>query len=63
MTISNLKNSPLPASVKEDGPIGPQSKPENDDACRCKEVSQKTPRELLRLMFQDLTFWKKTSKD
>jgi hypothetical protein len=30
-----------------------------DDACRCKEASQMTPRELLKLMVKDLAFWKK----
>jgi hypothetical protein len=34
-----------------------------DDACRCKEVSEKTPRELLELMFSDLAFWKKIKKE
>ena len=33
-----------------------------DDACRCKETSEMRPRELLRLMLSDLTFWKKTKK-
>lgn len=33
-----------------------------DDTCRCKETSQMTPRELLGLMFSDLTFWKKAKK-
>ncbi|HET6515323.1 MAG TPA: hypothetical protein VFG09_09215 [Thermodesulfovibrionales bacterium] len=29
------------------------------DSCRCKEVSKKTPLELLKLMIDDLAFWKK----
>ena len=33
-----------------------------DDNCRCKEASQMTPRELLRLMMSDLAFWKKAKK-
>jgi hypothetical protein len=33
-----------------------------DDACRCKETSQMTPRELLKLMMNDLAFWKKEKK-
>ncbi len=33
-----------------------------DDACRCKETSQMTPRELLRVMISDLAFWKKEKK-
>ncbi len=34
----------------------------NDDACRCKETSEMTPRELLGLMMSDLAFWKKVRK-
>jgi hypothetical protein len=34
-----------------------------DDACRCKEVSEMSPRELLKLMMHDLAFWKKTKKE
>jgi hypothetical protein len=33
-----------------------------DDACRCKETSKMTARELLGLMMSDLAFWKKTKK-
>jgi hypothetical protein len=33
-----------------------------DDACRCKETSQMTPRELLKLMMNDLAFWLKRKK-
>ncbi len=33
-----------------------------DDACRCKEVSEMKPRQLLRLMMGDLAFWKKMKK-
>jgi len=29
------------------------------DTCRCKEVSKKTPMELLKLMIKDLAIWKK----
>lgn len=40
------------AAVKE--------KPEGDgDSCRCKEVSKKTPVEMLKLMLSDLAFWRK----
>jgi hypothetical protein len=34
----------------------------HDDACRCKETSKMTPRELLKLMMSDLAFWKKAKK-
>jgi len=33
-----------------------------DDACRCKETALMTPRQLIRLMINDLTFWKKAKK-
>ncbi len=33
-----------------------------DDACRCKETSKMTPRQLLGLMISDLAFWKKSKK-
>ncbi len=29
------------------------------ESCRCKEVAKKTPREMLSLMIDDLSFWKK----
>ncbi len=34
----------------------------HDDTCRCKEASTMTPRELLKLMIDDLAFWKKEKK-
>jgi hypothetical protein len=36
---------------------------DNDDACRCKEASEMTPRQLLGLMIRDLAFWKKGKKE
>ncbi len=39
-----------------------KDKPEKQEAeenCRCKEASKKTPLELLKLMMNDLSFWKK----
>jgi hypothetical protein len=39
-----------------------QKSQEHSD-CRCKEVSKKTPSDLLKLAINDLAFWKKrTSK-
>jgi hypothetical protein len=35
---------------------------DSDGTCRCKETSKMTPQELLKLMFSDLAFWKKTKK-
>ncbi len=31
--------------------------------CRCKEASRMTPAELLKLMINDLAFWKKDKSD
>jgi hypothetical protein len=45
------------------GPAAPEDPAHMDDSCRCKEVSTKTPRELLRLMIGDLSFWKKSNKE
>ncbi len=39
-----------------------QAEAGKDDACRCKEASEMTPRELLKLMMRDLAFWKKEKK-
>ncbi|HUL00863.1 MAG TPA: hypothetical protein VLX29_08420 [Nitrospirota bacterium] len=33
-----------------------------DDTCRCKEASEMTPGQLLKLMLNDLSFWKKGQK-
>lgn len=38
---------------------GSETEGDNKESCRCKEVAKKTPREMLRLMLSDLTFWKK----
>ncbi len=32
---------------------------EGNESCRCKEVSKKSPREMLKLMIDDMSFWKK----
>lgn len=32
------------------------------EPCRCEETSKMTPRELLKLMMDDLAFWKKGKK-
>ena len=46
----------------EKKPAQAQAGAGKDDACRCKETSQMTPRELLKLMMNDLAFWKKEKK-
>ena len=40
----------------------PEEHAGHDDACRCKETSKMTPKELLKLMMSDLAFWKKEKK-
>jgi hypothetical protein len=40
----------------------PQAGTEENDACRCKEASKMTPRQLLDLMLNDLAFWNKGHK-
>jgi hypothetical protein len=46
-----------------------QDKPEKarnsnkEDGCRCKEVSRKSLPELLKLLINDLAFWKKTKRN
>jgi hypothetical protein len=47
---------------KEREPAEPHAGHGKDGTCRCKETSEMTPRELLKLMFSDLTFWKKEKK-
>jgi len=47
---------------KEKKPAEQATAGKNDD-CRCKEASEMTPRELLKLMFSDLSFWKKAKKE
>ena len=49
-------------TAKEDKSAEHQAEAGKDDTCRCKEVSEMTPRQLLRTMFSDLAFWKKTKK-
>ena len=40
---------------------GPQAQAAGD-LCRCKETALMKPRQLLRLMIDDLAFWKKAKK-
>jgi hypothetical protein len=56
MAIRDLKTleKDVREKGKEDGKRG--------EACRCKEASNMTPKELLGLMMSDLAFWKKEKK-
>jgi len=53
--------------MKNQGTVDPRTKDVQNEAknepCRCKEASTMTPRELIKLMIDDLTFWKKPGKD
>ena len=42
--------------------VGQETRAESVDSCRCKEASAMSPKELLKLMIGDLTFWKKAGK-
>ena len=61
-----IKGSHKPADPdragKEHEAKVPQEREIHDDSCRCKEASTMSPRELLKLMIGDLTFWKKMNK-
>ncbi len=50
-----------PKNVSREREKVPEKKAEAGslESCRCKEVAKKTPREMLSLMIDDLTFWKK----
>jgi hypothetical protein len=42
---------------------GKRNEPEGgEQSCRCKEVAEKTPKELLKLAADDLFFWKRKKK-
>lgn len=62
MVTGYEKNVPPRGPGKEKEPAESKAGVSKDDACRCKEASEKTPRELLRLMISDLAFWKKAKK-
>lgn len=63
MAILNMK-TPDPAGTGRGKEVAHEHEGTgHDDACRCKEASEMTPGQLLRIMFNDLAFWKKTKKD
>ncbi len=49
--------------VKEKETKGDHEAHAEGEACRCKTVSTMTPRELIKLMIDDLSFWKKGKKN
>jgi len=52
-----------PAGPGKKKAVSPQAGAKSEEDCRCKEVSEMSPRELLRTMFNDLAFWKKDKRD
>jgi len=48
--------SPEKGAVRKSEAGKPEAQGED---CRCKEMSKKTPRELLKVAIDDLSFWKK----
>ena len=55
----NAAEDDNPQSENNERTTENKSKVPGDDDCRCKEVSKKTPMELLKLMINDLSIWKK----
>jgi hypothetical protein len=63
MVTGSQKTVHSHGAEKEREPAGPRTGTGSEDACRCKEASRMSPRELLKLMVKDLAFWKKTDKE
>lgn len=61
--IRNLKTIGTGGPEKEKERTDVHAGTDHDEACRCKETSKMTPRELLKLMMSDLAFWKKPKKE
>jgi hypothetical protein len=51
-----------PSSSREGGHEEPRVQAEGED-CRCKEAPGKTLPQLLKVMIEDLSFWKKRKKE
>ena len=62
MTTRYRKNVDPGGPKKENKTSENQAGEDKDGTCRCKEASQMTPSELLKLMMSDLAFWKKEKK-
>ena len=59
--IMRNRKTPGPDGLTQESSDG-RAGADHDETCRCKETSAMTPRELLRHMMRDLTFWKKEKK-
>jgi hypothetical protein len=62
MTAESRKTSQESDQGKERAGGQLRPGPKNNDACRCKEVSKMSPRQLFKVMISDLAFWKKSGK-
>ena len=62
MIIRYPKTSEPGRPGKDEKAAESQGEMGKDDACRCKEASQMSPSQLLKLMVSDLAFWKKMKK-
>ena len=59
MIIRNPKTAHPSRAGKDEKAAESPAGPGKDDACRCKEASEMSPGQLLKLMVSDLAFWKK----
>lgn len=57
-----VTRSPKTSGIDAEEKMKETAETRPDDACRCKETAEMTPRELLKLMMKDLAFWKKEKK-
>jgi len=62
MVAGYEKNVQRGGPVKEKTTTERHTAADSEGICRCKETSKMTPQELLKLMFSDMAFWKKTKK-
>lgn len=61
--VTHFHKTVDPASAgKEKKTATPPAGAGKEDTCRCEEVSEMKPRQLLGLMLSDLAFWKKAKK-
>jgi hypothetical protein len=51
-----------PVGSENENMIGESQAQAAGDLCRCKETALMKPRQLFRLMLDDLAFWKKAKK-
>jgi hypothetical protein len=59
--MDDQERRPEPAEVRKDQgePQDPGNAPDSGPACRCKEAQGKTITDFIRVMIDDLAFWRK----